>query len=187
MKINNKKFLTSILIVFILFVIILFFSYIFKLGYLKIATTLFFFLTPILSLINIFRNNNNTLSRTFWAIIFFIFVYVLLDKYFRLHSILSRYFTGINMDPVIFVNIIYVIAFIGVVSFFHKYLSDQYKVNPGWIYLFIFGTLLKIIAIFTDFLFHDITEDYFELFSLYFYSASFLLSNLNGSKFKKII
>jgi len=167
--IKNKKYLVITGVIFILFIAVLLYSYIFKLGYLWIALKLFFFLTPILLLINIFRKNNNTQSRIFWTTIFFVFVYVLLDKYFRLHSILSRYLTGFNMDPVILINIIYVITFIVVVSFFYKYLLSQYKENPVWIYLFIFAILLKIIAIFLDYAFHDITEDYFELFSLYFF------------------
>ena len=110
--VHSWKSLISIGIIFAIFVGVLLYSYIFKFGYLKIATNLFFILTPILILINILKKNKDNRYRLFWGVLFLFFVYALLDKYLRLHLILSKYVVGINFDPAIFVNIIYIVFYI---------------------------------------------------------------------------
>ena len=171
---------------FVIFVAILLYSYIFKLGYLKIATYVLFF--PMLSaiLVNIFKKNNGIYSKFFWFVLLAIFLYALLDKYFRLHIILAKYLVGMtNTNPVIMVNIIYVISFIIILPLFHKFLINEFGKNPDWIYLFILAILLKVASIFSDLIFHDITEDYFEVFSLYFFTAAFLLAFISNNSLKK--
>ncbi len=70
-------------------------------------------------------------------------------------------------------------------AFFIKFFIAEFIKKPDWIYLFLFAIFLKIIAIFSDFEFHNITEDYFEVFSLYFFSASFILASIAGKTYKK--
>jgi RsiW-degrading membrane proteinase PrsW (M82 family) len=76
----------------------------------------------------------------------------------------------------IMIEIIYIISFAVVMSFFRKLLYQEYQRDPGWIALFGFAFLLKNLAIFADFIFHNRLEDYIELFALYFFAAAFLLS-----------
>lgn len=179
---GNRKSILIIFLVFALFVFVLFYSYVYKLGYLPMTTTLFFFLTPFLILIHVLNKDK---SKLFWPFLLIIFLYVLADKYFRLHIKLSRYFAEIvSIDPVIFVNILYVLFFLVILSFFKEFLLAEIRENPYWLYLFAFAILLKIVSIFSDFLFHDITEDYLELFSLYFFSASFLIKLLDRRRNK---
>ena len=180
---NNKKYFGWTIVLFIVFMAILFYSYIHKLGYFKIATTLFFILAPSLTFLNLSKEDNEGIHILFWGVLFTIFLFVLLDKYLRIHLALSKYLADkVSINPVIAVNIIYVTSFIVVISLFYKFLIREYKKDSGWIKLFIFATVMKIIAIFSDLLFHDITEDYFELFSLYFFSAAFLIRYLKGNK-----
>ncbi|MBI2558018.1 hypothetical protein HYW20_01740 [Candidatus Woesearchaeota archaeon] len=181
-KISSIKYLTNIIITFLLFISILYYSYIFKLGYLKIATYLLFFLIALLALINAAKAKN---SKVFWLVLFIIFLFALLDKYFKMHIKLSRYFVGIaNIDPVVLVNILYITGFIIVMSFFYRFFLREYKRNPDWLYLFTFAVILKIVAISTDFEYHNITEDYFEVFSLYFFAAAFFIPVITRRKNK---
>lgn len=182
-KISN--YLLWAIISFIIFVCILFISYIFRLGYLKIATYLLFFIILLVILINLYLSKG-LYSTSFWVALFLIFFYGLANKYLRFHIILSRHIAGfIRIDPVILVNILYVIAFLMTMAFFIKFFIAEFIKKPDWIYLFLFAIFLKIIAIFSDFEFHNITEDYFEVFSLYFFSASFILASIAGKKDKK--
>jgi len=183
---NNKKYFIIILLTFILLVGILFYSYIYKMGYFNIISNTFFVLTPCLILLNVSKKVKSIVSRFFWIMLLGIFLFVLLDKYLRIHIALSAYFEGRgSIPPVILVNILYVIVFIFVISLFYKYIIQEYKQDSDWIKLFIFAIFMKIIAIWADYVFHNNTEDYFELFSLYFFSASFLnctLSKKNEAK-----
>ena len=61
---------------------------------------------------------------------------------------------------------------------------EELKENPTWVYIFALALMLKIVAIMTDFMFHDITEDYFETFSLYFFLTGFLKSLDCKKKYK---
>ena len=183
LKFANGKRLLIIFLAFFIFVVILYFSYRFKFGYLKIANALFYLMVPLLILINTLKKNGK--SRFFWIYILAVFLYVLADKYFRLHLKLSVYFAELAaMDPVIFVNILYVIVFVSSLFFFKKFLIYAFKNSEDWIYFLIFAVFLKIVSIFSDFEFNDITEDYFELFSLYFFSASFLIKLLDRGRNK---
>ena len=167
-------------IIFAIFVAILFYSYLFKLGYLRIATYSLFFLVLALILINIFNHKSYNFSKLFWILMFIIFSYALADKYFRIHIKLSKYLINVfGITPIITINILYVVFFIVVMAIFYKSLFREFKYNPDWIYLFIFALGLKVTAIFSDLIFHDITEDYFEVFSLYYFTASFLLAFIN--------
>ena len=174
---KNKKYFGWTMVIFIVFVAILLRSYIYKLGYMPVAVTIFYLLTPLLVLLNLSKKDNEGIQILFWGVLFTIFLFVLLDKYFSIHLALSKYLVGkVSINPGIAVNIVYVISFIAVISLFYKFLIREYKKDSDWIKLFIFAIVMKIIAIFSDLLFHDITEDYFELFSLYFFSAAFLLA-----------
>lgn len=184
-KLHNKNYLLSVFIVFLLFVAVLLYSYIFKLGYLGVANYLFYFLVPLIILLNQAKNKDRN-STSLWMYLFVAFSYVLADKYFRLHLKLSKYFAKIiPIDPAVFVNTLYVIFFIIILSFFYKFLITEFNNNPDWLYLFAFAIVLKVVSIFSDLAFHDIIEDYFELFSLYFFSASFLLVLISRRRINK--
>ena len=146
---------------------------------------LFFFLALLVLFINIIKRIGNNESVFIWLVLFIIFLYALLDKFFRVHVMLSRYFSGvISINHIIFINIVYVILFVAVMAFFYRFFINQYRENPDWLYLFAFALLLKVISISSDLIFHDITEDYFEVFSLYFFTSSFLLAFLNRETIK---
>ena len=97
-KQNAKHYIEMILVTFGLFVSVLYYSYIFKLGYLKIATYALFFIIIILAFINIFGKRK---ARKFWIMILSVFAYALLDKYFKIHIILSRCFIKIAIDQMV--------------------------------------------------------------------------------------
>ena len=174
-KFNNKNYIILVALVLFLFVSLLYYSYTFKLGYLGIANSIFYLFVPVLILFIILKNKDKN-YKIFWTFLLIIFLYVLADKYFRLHLKLSRYFIDIvTIDPVILVNMLYVASFIISLLFFYKTIIAEFRNNPYWLYLFAFAIVLKVTSIFSDLMFHDITEDYLELFSLYFFSSSFLL------------
>jgi len=184
---SNKKYFGWTIVLFIVFVGILFYSYIYKLGYLKIATFIFLVLIPIILLLNLSNRKNTPVSTCFWLALLFMFLFALIDKILRIHIFLSQYVsaTEITSDPVLVVSSLYVIAFILVVSLFYRLLIRDYKQDSGWIKLFIFALLMKVIGVVIDHITHDTTEDYFELFSVYFFSAAFLLKYLKMNKIKR--
>ena len=146
---NNKRYFGLTIVIFIVFVSILFYSYTHKLGYMPIAATLFYLLTPTLVLLNLSKKDNDGISILFGGVLFIIFLFVLLDKYLRIHSALSRYLADkVSINPVIAVNIIYVISFLVVISFFYRFLIKEYKQNPDWIKLFIFAVLIIVAGVF---------------------------------------
>lgn len=181
---NNKDYMIKVFMAFVILAMILYYSYRYKLGYLKITTYLLFFLALVAILINVYLNKGS--YRLLWILLFLMFLYGLLDKYLRVHIIISRRLSNfLHMDTVMFVNILYIVVFIAVMSFFGRLFIEEFKKNPEWIYLFTFAILLKIVAIFSDFWFHDITEDYFEVFSLYFFASSFLSVATKNNKTNK--
>lgn len=179
---KQKEYLINIIIAFIIFVGILFYSYIFKLGFLNKATFLFLTLCIFTSIINIF-NRSSFKGFLFWSFITLSFIYGLIDKVLKLHIRLAEFIENYFIfNSVIIINILYVIIFIAVLLFFYKYLMKEFKKDPVWIYLFTFAIGLQIISIISDIVFNDITEDYFGLFSLYFFTASFLSAYIKTKK-----
>ena len=179
--ITNKNYI-RIVIMFAAFVLILLYSYLFKLGYLKIFTYLIFILI-LMGLFMNFLKDNYRPTTLFWIILLMIFSYALSDKYLKIHEGLESYIPYFSsVSPAVAINIIYIVAFFIVMSFFYKFLFNEFKNNSEWLYVFIFAVILKIISIAVDFEFHDITEDYFEAFSLYFFLASFLLAYISNRK-----
>ncbi len=170
---NNVNYLVITLLLFFVFVGFLYNSYLHKLGYLNKSTYFFLFLILATVLLIIIKESS-FLSKSFWIFIFASFLYALTDKYYRIHIKLSRYFHGSgNLTAVIMVNIIYIVIFITILLLFYKFFINELKKNPYWVFLFIFAIVLKIVSVFSDLVFHDITEDYLELFSLFFFFSSF--------------
>lgn len=173
---KNLKFKRFLLVIifFIGFLSLLYYSYILKLGYLKITTYLPFLLILIAISYNISKSSNST-SVIFWIFLFFIFLYAVTDKYYKIHSRLSYNIPVVyNIPPTIMLNILYLIAFFIVMAFFNKLFISEFRNGRSWLYLFAAAILFKIIAIFFDFKYHDITEDYLEVSSLYFFFAAFV-------------
>ena len=74
----------------------------------------------------------------------------------------------------VIVNIVFVVGFLAIFSLFYRYIFSEIKSHQLWILFFALAILLKIIAIGTDIVYKDITEDYFEVFSLYFFTVSYI-------------
>ena len=104
-------------------------------------------------------------------------MYLLIDKYLRIHVKLTIYLLKYSAKyATILVGIAYLLALIVVLVIYHTYIQNQIKTNPLWIYFFTAAISLKVVSLFSDFLFHDITEDYFEAFSLFFFASAFLIA-----------
>ena len=183
MKGIELKRYSMVILFFIGFLLLLYYSYVYKLGYLKITTYLLFLLILLAISYNASRSNNST-SMIFWIFLFFIFLYAVTDKYYKIHGKLSENVPIIyNIPPTIMLNILYMVAFFIVMTFFHKFFIEEFKNRRSWLYLFAAAIIIKIIAILIDFQYHDITEDYLEVSSLYFFFAAFIYSGLqNKSK-----
>lgn len=172
MKMKDRTYIFCIVLVFILMVMVLFYSYVNKLGYLNIATWILLGLSTVLCLINSAVSKNS--ARLFWGLMAAGFCYVIADKFFRVHILIADSIP-LFMHSTVLVNGAYVFAFFIFLIAFRSYLYRQFDKSPAWLYLLLFATLLKLTAIATDIMFKDITEDYFEVFSLYFYASSFLI------------
>jgi len=179
---KNKKYFILVIFVFSLFEGILLHSYIYKLGYLNITTNLFFVLTLIFVIMNVSNNKKNVVSIFFRITLFILFLFALLNKYFRVYIILC-FLDLINMDAIIFINIMYVTSFVVIVALFNKYLIKEYIQDTDWIRLLITAILMKAMAVCSNFFFHDIAKDYSKLFLSYFFPSSFLFE-YNGSYIK---
>ena len=182
--INKKIYLILTIVVFILFVGILLYSYTFKLGYFPNATYLVLSFLIGLIILNIFKNIKNSISFLFWTILLILFVYAFVDKFLHLHNFLGSYLKLGTYGGTI-VQITYLISFLIITLFFNKFLKEQYRINPYWLYLFIFAYFLSVIGVISDFIYHNKIEDYLELFSLYFFASSFLLFFLINDKRKE--
>ena len=180
---NPIPYFITIIITFIIFVGILFYSYIFKLGYFPKVTYLMFFLVIILIILNVFNNTKNLNYFSFWTILFILFLYAFTDKFFHLHNLLGAYL-NLGTDGGTIVQTTYLISFLLIIAFFNKFLTEQYKKNPHWLYLFIFAYFLSVIGVISDFVYHNKIEDYFELFSLYFFASAFLLILISKREIK---
>jgi len=169
----------------VIFVAVLFVSYLYKLGFLQIATYGFLILIILALLLNLTRSEHGLTSKLFWFLMLAGFIYVLMDKYLKLHIALSRFTAGYSrINSVILVNLAYISAFFIFLAFFYRMLRAEFERNPTWILLLIIATGLKIAAVFSDYVAHDITEDYFEVVSLYFYFSAFLAAYIHS--FKKV-
>ena len=175
---NNRLHLISTIVIFLLFVSILFYSYTFKLGYFPKATYLIFSILIGLIILNTFKNIKNSISFLFWTILLILFVYAFVDKILHLHNILGDY---INLGAYggTMIQTTYLISFLIIMLFFNRFFTEQYNKNSYWLYLFIFAYFLSIAGVISDFMYHNKLEDYFELFSLYFFAFSFLLAYLS--------
>ena len=184
-KINDWKYFIIALLIFFIFVYLLYYSYLHKLGYLPKATYLIFPLLIFFVLLNLLKNLNQKIAGLFWFTMLIIFFYGLIDKIFHIHIIIGKhYFSASNLSSSAMVQGFSIISFAFVMLIFNKYLTSEYKRNPDWLYVFFFAYSLSIVALITDFLVHNRIEDYFELFSLYFFAASFLLALILHNKIK---
>ena len=153
--IKNKHYILAIIITTILLASTLFISYEFKLNYLQKIACPFFVLILLIG-----------------------FLYTLIDKLLHLHNILGKYFVlGVYGGNV--AQIVYLIAFLIVMLFFHKIFKIEYNMNPNWIYLFTIAYFLRVISLISDFMYSHKTEAYLELFALYFFPGAFLIAFIN--------
>ncbi|MBS3109975.1 hypothetical protein J4227_05600 [Candidatus Woesearchaeota archaeon] len=168
-------------IAFIILMGILYYSYLHKLGYLKIATYTFFILAGLTSVYNAFTWKTAR-GRAFWAIVSAALIYALADKYNKLHMILAfgimPMIDGISLgDAKILVNIIYVTGFAFVMLFFASFIYSEYKAESDWLYLFVLAFAVKAGSIINDIVFHHgLAEDYMESFSLFFFTSAAIIA-----------
>lgn len=174
-RINNLGRLISVILVFVLFIILLSYSYIHKLGYLSKATYTVFFILIFLILVNFFKDIRKERGILFWLTMLVIFTAGFVDKSLHIHILIGKtYFGAFKSNSGIMVQAIYLIIFGLLIAFFRKYLIKEYTSNPDCVYLFLFAYILSVIGLLADLQFKNTIEDYFELFSLYFFAASFL-------------
>ena len=182
MIVHNKKRVGIIVTLFVVLVAVLFYSYEFKLGYLQKATYLILILALAAISINIFNAEIWKEAQLFWASLLIMFSIALIDKTFHLHNILGLYLSLKNpANAGAMIEIFYTMAFVCIIAMFYQFLISEYYRKTDWVALFLFAFLLWITSIITDFLYHNSVEDYFQLFSLYFFASSFLLAHITRS------
>ncbi|MBD3203556.1 hypothetical protein GF327_04630 [Candidatus Woesearchaeota archaeon] len=173
-KVIYERSFVIINIIFLLFINALFYSYIHKLGFLYFFRDLFFYLVLVVIFLNLFIKQDK-INLIFFICLFATFTFVLLDRIFRIHVYLSGFVGSIGLlSPGIIVNLIYVFGFFMFLSVFYRQIFNEFKNDSVWIYLFFIAIIMKLIGIGADIIYNDITEDYFELFSLYYFIAGFV-------------